>query len=278
MGEAAELIKAILSWPTIILVLFIFLVVSYRSKMAGWIASLVERIENIRVTSKGVEIDLIKKRVEEVNKTVDRVGEDLSNLKVDISQRIDQVLHNVTEARSSATASAPTFIRFPAISRLIDEVETHTKEEAARTGLNIEESREKVYKEFGVPDEDPIAALAHLGRSIEHLVQQLLEATLSPEEAKVPSPKFRIFEQARLLRGRGIISLSVFRAIQLIRDVRNRVLHEPERIPTPDEMDEVLALGEWVLISLNNSLAAQVKQQEAGSGMESLGSRLEHTG
>jgi len=273
MVEAAELIKAILSWPVIVLGLFIFLIVSYRGKMASWVQSIIERIEKIRMTSMGLEIDLIKKRVEGVNKSVDRVEEDIGNLRVDVSQRMNQVLQNVTAARSSATASAPTFIQFPTISRLIDKVEAQTREEAANEGLDIEESMEKVHRAFGIPKEDPFTALVHLWRNIEYLIQQLVAVVLPPTRVKTPGLELRLWERARVLREQEIISLSAFSSIQVIRDLRNRMVHEPEHVPTPDEMDEVLALGEWVLVSLNNSLATQIKRQESEPGTESADSR-----
>lgn len=262
MGEAAELIKAILSWPVIILGLFIFLVVSYRSKMAKWLERFGERIEKLRVNSIGLEIELMKKQVEGVNKTVERVETDVGDLRVDVSQRINQVLQNVTTARSSATASAPTFIQFGATSALMDKVEAQTRQKATDEGLDMEDSIEKVHSQFGIPDEDPFTALVQLWRSIEHLIQQLVEATIPPTRAKTPGLKLRLWERARLLREEGIIPPSVFSSIQLIRDLRNRVVHEADHVPTQDEMDEVLALGEWVLVSLNNSLAVQVKQQK----------------
>jgi hypothetical protein len=269
MGEATELIKAILSWPVIILGLFIFLVVSYRSKMAKWLEELAGRIEKLRVNSIGLEIELVKKQVEGVNKTVERVETDVGDLRVDVSQKINQVLQNVTTTHSSATALAPTFIQFPMISDLTDKVEAQTRQKAAVEGLDMEDSIEKGRRQLAIPDEDPLTTLVDLVHSIEYLIRQLIEVTIPPTRAKTPSLKPRLWEQARLLRKEGIIPPSVFRSIQVIRDLRNRVVHDADHVPTQDEMEEVLALAEWVLVSLNNSLAGQVKRQERESGTES---------
>lgn len=258
MQEAANLIQAILSWPIIILVLIIVFVAKYRNQFSKWVDSVIQRIASIRVSGGGIQVEL-GQRLEDVNKSVERVTDDVRDFKADASDKFNQLMQSIIQlsVRASAIASPQTFINIRETSSLLDNVEADTRRRATDRGLDLERSREKARADLATDDEDAITALVHLGRDIEYLVGQLAEAVLPSEKKKLIKQRFS--ERTRLLRQANIISSATFDAIQFIRDLRNSVVHEPELVPTSDEKDEIMSLGEWVLTSLNTALQEQVE-------------------